>query len=53
VTFERLLNDYRVAVAPGEGFGASGRGFARFSLATQDEALDEGLVRLRRALGRE
>ena len=53
VTFERLLDDYRVAVAPGEGFGENGRGFARFSLATQDDALDEGLVRLRRAFGRE
>ena len=49
VTFERLLHDHRVAVAPGEGFGESGRGFARFSLATQDDALDEGLARLRRA----
>ena len=49
VTFERLLDDHRVAVAPGEGFGESGRGFARFSLATQDDALDEGLARLRRA----
>ncbi len=53
VTFERLLDDHRVAVAPGEGFGESGRGFARLSLATQDDALDEGLVRLRRAFARE
>ena len=53
VTFERLLDDHRVAVAPGEGFGESGRGFARFSLATQDDALDEGLARLRRAFARE
>jgi L-glutamine---4-(methylsulfanyl)-2-oxobutanoate aminotransferase len=49
LTFERLLEQYRVAVAPGEGFGAQGRGFARLSLATADEALDEGLARLRRA----
>jgi L-glutamine---4-(methylsulfanyl)-2-oxobutanoate aminotransferase len=49
LTFERLLEHYRVAVAPGEGFGARGRGFARLSLATADEALDEGLERLRRA----
>ncbi len=52
VTFERLLDDHRVAVAPGEGFGESGRGYARFSLATQDDALDEGLARLRRAFAR-
>jgi aminotransferase len=49
VTFDRLLDDHRVAVAPGEGFGENGRGYARFSLATQDDALDEGLARLRRA----
>jgi len=49
LTFERLLTEHRVAVAPGEGFGAQGRGFARLSLATADDALDEGIARLRRA----
>ena len=49
VTFERLLTEHRVAVAPGEGFGSQGRGFARLSLATPDDALDEGIARLRRA----
>ena len=53
VTFERLLTEYRVAVAPGEGFGLQGRGFARLSLATPDEALDEGIARLRRAFASE
>ena len=53
VTFELLLDEHRVAVAPGEGFGASGRGFARVSLATHDDALDEGLERLRRAFARQ
>ena len=53
VTFERLLTEYRVAVAPGEGFGSQGRGFARLSLATPDEALDEGIARLRRAFASE
>jgi aminotransferase len=53
VTFERLLSEHRVAVAPGEGFGERGRGFARLSLATPDEALDEGLERLRQALSPE
>lgn len=51
VTFERLLADHRVAVAPGEGFGERGRGFARLSLATADDLLDEGLRRLRQGLG--
>ena len=50
VTFELLLDEHRVAVAPGEGFGERGRGFARLSLATADDALDEGMARLRQAL---
>lgn len=50
VTFERLLTEHRVAVAPGEGFGERGRGYARLSLATADDLLDEGLRRLRQAL---
>ena len=47
---ERLLVEHRVAVAPGEGFGARGAGWARLSLAVTDEALDLGLDRLRAAL---
>jgi aminotransferase len=50
LTFERLLDDHRVAIAPGEGFGERGRGYARLSLATADEKLDVGLSRLRQAL---
>lgn len=50
LTFERLLDEHRVAVAPGEGFGERGRGYARLSLATHDDVLDDGLERLRRAL---
>ena len=42
--------DHRVAVAPGEGFGARGKGWARLSLATPDEQLDLGLARLVAAL---
>lgn len=53
ITFERLLTEHRVAVAPGEGFGERGRGFARLSLATPDETLDEGLERLRQAFARD
>jgi L-glutamine---4-(methylsulfanyl)-2-oxobutanoate aminotransferase len=51
LTAERLLTEYRVAVAPGEGFGSTGAGWVRISLATPDEALDLGLARLRSALG--
>ena len=51
VTAERLLIESRVAVAPGEGFGATGAGWARLSLAVTDEQLERGLERLVRALG--
>ena len=47
MTAERLLVEHRVAVAPGEGFGARGAGWARLSLAITDELLDCGLERLR------
>jgi aminotransferase len=46
VTCERLLEEHRVALAPGEGFGERGRGRARLSLATPDDRLDLGLERL-------
>ena len=46
VTFESLLTEQRVAVAPGEGFGPSGAGWVRLSLAISDETLDRGLERL-------
>jgi L-glutamine---4-(methylsulfanyl)-2-oxobutanoate aminotransferase len=47
---ERLLGQYGLAVAPGEGFGPSGAGRARISLAVTDNVLDEGLARLQTAL---
>jgi len=50
VTCERLLTEHRVAVAPGEGFGTRGQGWARLSLATPDDRLDLGLERLVAAL---
>jgi aminotransferase len=50
LTGERLLEEHRVAVAPGEGFGARGAGWARLSLATPDDRLDLGLERLAAAL---
>jgi aminotransferase len=50
VTCERLLSEHRVAVAPGEGFGTRGQGWARLSLATPDDRLDLGLERLVLAL---
>jgi aminotransferase len=51
VTAEGLLASHRVAVAPGEGFGARGAGYARLSLAVDDADLDEGVARVAAALG--
>jgi aspartate/methionine/tyrosine aminotransferase len=50
VSAERLLVEQRVAVAPGEGFGPSGAGWARLSLAVTDETLERGIERLAPAL---
>jgi aminotransferase len=50
VTFESLLTEHRVAVAPGEGFGSRGTGWARLSLAIRDDELELGLERLVGAL---
>jgi L-glutamine---4-(methylsulfanyl)-2-oxobutanoate aminotransferase len=50
VTAEGLLAEHRVAVAPGEGFGPRGAGYARLSLAVTDETLAAGLERLAAAL---
>ena len=46
VTVELLLAEARVALAPGEGFGATGAGWARLSFAVTDEQLERGLERL-------
>jgi aminotransferase len=46
---ETLLTEHRVAVAPGDGFGPSGAGWARLSLAVTDEQIDRGAERLARA----
>jgi aminotransferase len=46
VSPERLIADHRLAVAPGEGFGARGAGWVRLSLALPDDQLAEGAQRL-------
>jgi L-glutamine---4-(methylsulfanyl)-2-oxobutanoate aminotransferase len=53
LTAERLLVEERVAVAPGEGFGPSGAGWARLSLAAPDGVIDEAAGRLARAFAAE
>src|SRR5579884_1889211 len=50
LTVERLLDEHRVALAPGGGFGPSGEGWARASLAVPDEQLARGVERLASAL---
>src|SRR3954470_23537412 len=52
VTAEMLLAEHRVAVAPGEGFGPSGSGWARLSLAVSDETIERGAERLQQAFGK-
>jgi aminotransferase len=49
LTAERLLVERRVAVAPGEGFGPSGAGWVRLSLAADDAMIELGAERLGRA----
>ncbi len=49
LTPDRLLLEERVAVAPGEGFGPSGAGWARLSLAVDDETIELAAERLGRA----
>lgn len=44
---DRLLDEERVAVVPGEAFGEEGRGFVRFSYAGDASELREGVARLR------
>ena len=50
LTADTLLVEERVAVAPGEGFGPSGAGWVRLSLAVPDAAIDEAADRLARLL---
>lgn len=50
LTAERLLTEHRLALAPGEGFGANGEGWARISLAVTDDVFELGLERLSKAL---
>jgi L-glutamine---4-(methylsulfanyl)-2-oxobutanoate aminotransferase len=50
VTVEGLVERGRVGLAPGEGFGARGAGWARMSLAVPDADVEEGAERLADAI---
>ncbi len=45
---QRLLEEARVAVIPGSGFGASGQGHIRLSYATAYERIEQALERMAR-----
>jgi aminotransferase len=49
---ERLLNEERVAVVPGDAFGPSGAGHVRMCYATSYEQLEEALRRIGRFVAR-
>jgi aminotransferase len=49
---ELLLEEAGVAVVPGDAFGTEGAGHLRFSYATSDDDLREGISRISRLLGR-
>jgi aspartate/methionine/tyrosine aminotransferase len=46
----RLLEEFRVAVAPGEVFGPGGDGLVRISLAREPDEIAEGMTRIARAI---
>jgi len=48
----RLLQEEKVAIVPGNAFGDAGTGFARVSYATSYEQLEEALVRIDRFVKR-
>ncbi|HSD48603.1 MAG TPA: LL-diaminopimelate aminotransferase [Actinomycetota bacterium] len=47
---DRLLDEAGIFVAPGNGYGARGEGYVRFSLTVPDDRLDEAMDRLTRTL---
>lgn len=49
---QRLLEEERVAVVPGNSFGAGGEGFVRCSYATAYEKIEEALRRMERFMRR-
>ena len=46
----RLLDEFRVAVAPGEVFGPGGHGLVRLSFAVEPDVLAEGMSRIAEAI---
>jgi aspartate/methionine/tyrosine aminotransferase len=49
---KRLVREVRLGLAPGSAFGPEGEGFVRWCFAADKDRLADGVVRLRRALGK-
>ena len=47
-----LLDEARVAVSPGIGFGSTGEGFIRFALVENDQRIAQAVRGIRTALDR-
>jgi aspartate/methionine/tyrosine aminotransferase len=45
-----LLKNAKVVVTPGTAFGSAGEGYLRFSFATGEESIVEGMRRIRKYL---
>jgi alanine-synthesizing transaminase len=45
-----LVQDAKVAVSPGMGFGPGGEGFVRFALVENEQRINQGIRGIRRAL---
>ncbi|MDO4554473.1 MAG: pyridoxal phosphate-dependent aminotransferase [Lachnospiraceae bacterium] len=48
---ERLLDEEKVVVVPGVGFGSAGEGFVRLAYAISEENIKEGVKRIKRFVG--
>jgi alanine-synthesizing transaminase len=45
-----LVQEAKVAVSPGMGFGPGGEGFVRFALVENEQRINQGIRGIRRAL---
>jgi LL-diaminopimelate aminotransferase len=43
---KKLLDEVKIVVTPGNGYGKEGEGYVRFSLTTSDDHLEQGMGRL-------
>ena len=48
---EKILDQVQVLATPGSAFGAGGEGYLRFSYASSEEAIREGIRRLKTMFG--